>query len=369
LCTILVVDALITDEDAPNYVKLSRSSQTQGLYTKVTGAVVIVSDDAGNSFTLTEKEAGEYWTDTLTFRGEVGKSYTLSITTLDGEEFISNSCLMYPATEIDSVYYDYFETIPEGYSDSYEGINIYVDTPAESASGYRRWIYDEWWKFRIPYPVYAEYVNQTTILPVNVENDVCWSHNSSSNINIHTENIEDGESLHKTLAFLSPQLTNRFQTQYSIEVKQLSISRDEFDFWNAMKLLNDAGGSLFDKQPFTVVGNVRNVSNPNRNALGYFQVSAVSTKQIYITSYDVWLLGLSRYRYECEKFTTSPSDYLPIEVSWDYVFNMAKRGGYTFVSHEVDLGGNLTGLTFVMPYCADCTETGQLDPPDFWEDL
>ena len=92
--SLLVVDALITDEDAPNCVKLSRSSQFQGLYAKVTGAVVVVSDDMGNSFTLTEKDDGEYWTDPAIFRGEVGKSYTLSITTPDGEEFVSNSCLM-----------------------------------------------------------------------------------------------------------------------------------------------------------------------------------------------------------------------------------------------------------------------------------
>lgn len=367
--SLLVVDALITDEDAPNCVKLSRSSQFQGLYAKVTGAVVVVSDDMGNNFTLTEKDDGEYWTDPAIFRGEVGKSYTLSITTPDGEEFVSNSCLMYPAVEIDSIYYGYFEAIPEGYSEPYEGINIYVDSPAESVSGYRRWIYDEWWKFRIPYPVYAEYINDSTILPVNLKNDLCWSHNSSSNINIHHDGTEDRKSLRKTLAFFPSQLTNRFQMQYSIEVKQLSISREEYEFWSSMKLLNETGGNIFDRQPYSVVGNVRNLNNPSKHALGYFQVSAVSVRQMYITSYDIWLLGLSRYRYGCDKFTTSPADYLPIKVSWDYVFNMARRGGYTFVSHEADFNGNLTGLTFVMPHCADCTLNGQLDPPVFWEDL
>ena len=51
----------------------------------------------------------------------------------------------------------------------------------------------------------------------------------------------------------------------------------------------------------------------SKHALGYFQVSAVSVRQMYITSYDIWLLGLSRYRYGCDKFTTSPADYLPIK--------------------------------------------------------
>ena len=73
----------------PQIALLSRSSQFQGLYAKVTGAVVVVSDDMGNSFTLTEKDDGEYWTDPAIFRGEVGKSYTLQHYNPDGEEFVS----------------------------------------------------------------------------------------------------------------------------------------------------------------------------------------------------------------------------------------------------------------------------------------
>ncbi len=355
--SLLVVDALITDEDGANYVKLTRSSQSQGEYESVGGAVVAVSDDSGNSVTLEEKLEGEYWTDPSTFRGEVGRSYVLSITTPDGDEYVSDPCLMYPATGIDSLYYGYYEAIPEGYSDSYGGVNIYIDTPSESASGYRRWIYDEWWKFKVPYPVSAEYINKALVVPVDVENEVCWSHVSSSNINVHRESAEDGSLLSEPIVFIPSQLSSRFQIQYSIEVRQLSISRDEYDFWSAMKLLNDSGGDIFDKQPFSVSGNVRNVNHPSKNALGYFQVSAVDSEQVYITENDIWKLGLWRYLYDCERLS------VPVE---EYYSTLAN--GYTFVSYET-FNGALVGLFFVLPACADCTLSGQLEPPDFWEDL
>ena len=244
---LLVVDALITDEDAPNYVKLSWTSRVEGEYQKAGDALVVISDDSGNSVTLTEKQKGEYWTDPSTFRGEVGKSYTLSIVAENGEEYRSNSCLMYPATEIDSLYYAYYEAVPEGYLDPYEGINIYTSTPAESASGYRRWTYDEWWKFKVPYPSMVEYLSFGRVALIEPKNEICWSHNPSMNIDLHTDIPSERTALNHHILFLPSELSNRFQFQYYIEVKQLSISREEYGFWNAMKLF-ERGGRRYIRQ-------------------------------------------------------------------------------------------------------------------------
>ena len=284
---LLVVDALITDEDAPNYVKLSWTSRIEGEYDKVGNAVVIISDDSGNSFTLKEKERGEYWTDPAIFRGEVGKSYTLSIVAPNGEEYRSNSCLMYPVSEIDSLYYTYHEAVPEGYLDYYKGVNIYVDTPTESASGYRRWTYDEWWKFKVPYAPRAKYMGDGEIIHIKPEKEICWSHNPSKNIDLHIDIPSGKNIINHPVLFLPSELSNRFQFQYCIEVKQLSVSREEYEFWNAMKQLNETGGDIFDRQPYSVAGNVKNLDNPSKNALGYFQVSSVSSKRMYITADNI----------------------------------------------------------------------------------
>lgn len=74
----IVVDALLTDENASNYVSISRTKRT--VYENpvmVSGALVIITDDLGNSTSLLEKSEGIYNTDSIIFRGIAGRSYTL----------------------------------------------------------------------------------------------------------------------------------------------------------------------------------------------------------------------------------------------------------------------------------------------------
>jgi biotin operon repressor len=358
--SMLVVDALITDEDAANYVKLSWAPPLFGFNDKVYGATVIISDDSGNSVTLQEKQMGEYWTDPTTFRGEVGKSYTLTISTFNGDEYQSSSCMMYPAAEIDSLYYSYYESVPDGYLDYYKGVRIFAETPSESVSGFRRWTYDEWWKFSVPYASTVQYVGNNTVIDIKQRKETCWRHNASSDIELYAEIVPESSGLKYPIMFLPSELSNRFQHQYYVEVKQLSISRTEYEFWKAIKALNETGGDIFDRQPYSVVGNVKNLNNPSKNALGYFQVSSVSSKHIYITNNEIIDMGLLPYEYECDLFYASPSTFFDLPTSFDYMYYWGVHHGYALFEYTG------RGLGFVLPFCADCTVSGQLDPPDFW---
>jgi hypothetical protein len=78
--SLLVVDALVTDENTSDYVRLSRTTETPGAEkVPVTGAKVTITDDLGSSIILEERYPGDYRTDSLMFRGAVGRTYTLSI--------------------------------------------------------------------------------------------------------------------------------------------------------------------------------------------------------------------------------------------------------------------------------------------------
>ena len=59
----------------------------------------------------------------------------------------------------------------------------------------------------------------------------------------------------------------------------------------------------------SVPGNIHNKSNPSELVLGYFQVSAVEPKSIYITPDDIAALNLPVYQYECERVEVGPDDY------------------------------------------------------------
>lgn len=75
----IVIEGNITNEAGPYIVKVTKSIKLTetGTYPTVDDAVVTISDDAGNSETLTPKGNGTYQTNSLT--GVEGRTYTLTV--------------------------------------------------------------------------------------------------------------------------------------------------------------------------------------------------------------------------------------------------------------------------------------------------
>jgi hypothetical protein len=161
-------------------------------------------------------------------------------------------------------------------------------------------------------------------------------------------------------------------TEYSILVKQYSLSKDEFNFWDNLKKVNETGGDIFASQPFEVVSNIHNISNPDEKVLGYFQVSAVKQKRKYIYFEDMVNLQLPFFHYDCTSFARGPQDYPPTVPPWtfDVVYaGFPPTSGYIFVEPIIDPATHmLERLVFSTPVCANCELTGSTTKPDFWID-
>jgi|WetSurMetagenome_2_1015567.scaffolds.fasta_scaffold53406_2 hypothetical protein len=371
--SLLVVDALLTDENASNYVVLTRTKNSSfEEVEKETGAEVSITDDTGKKAILNETTEGVYKTDSLTFRGETGKTYTLNIKTIDGEEFKSDPCLLSPVKDIDSVYYGPYNEVID--AETHQGLRIYVDSEGESDCNFYRWTYDEWWKFSVPYPKKFNYVNDSTFTPCSQINQVCWSHHKSYDIDIKSTLAEGTNSFKKLpVLFIDPQKSNRLLIQYYIRVKQMSISAKEYEFWNQLKQISEAGGDIFDRQPFQIAGNIHNVRNSDENVLGYFQVSGVKSSGIYITKAEADKINIPEYNYECKYDIKGPQDY-PIDPgdpppTLDDINFWFTWAGYVFVEPVIQSGFAQTRLVFALPFCTDCTLEGSLKKPDFWVDM
>ena len=88
--SLLVVDGLVTDENAPYTIKLSRTYQDKdALPVMVTNAEVNVKDNNGNISAFMEVAQGIYRSDPDHFIGKTGETYTLHIKTNDGLEYRS----------------------------------------------------------------------------------------------------------------------------------------------------------------------------------------------------------------------------------------------------------------------------------------
>ena len=367
--SLLVVDAMLTDEDAPAYVRLTRTTETlDERLPMVTGASVSITDDLGNSTSLGEVAAGVYQSDILNLRGTAGREYTLRIRTKDGKEYESNSCPLNEARDIDTVYFGHASQIADN-GEEQQGIRIYIDSKDPSEHRYYRWAYEEWWKFSIPYPVTHKYFNQDSIVPIPIENLTCYKNRKSDEVLIQfSDPAINGEFIKKPVCFIASDKSDRLLIQYCIQVSQYAISEHEYEFWRLTKEISESGGDIFDKQPFPIISNIHCVSDPGENVVGYFQVCGVRKKMIYIKGSEITALGLQPYHYTCDMILKGPQDFLG-GMTFDRIYHNFTMIGYNFVAPQYLGSIMLDRLMFLDKNCSDCTRTGSPDKPDFWVDL
>lgn len=98
----LVVEAIVHDSLGDNLVKLSKSkpfNDNNVGFETVSGAVVVITDNLGNSFTFTEATAGNYNCPTL--EGITGRAYFLTVN-VSGKVVTAQS-VMNPKVNLDSL--------------------------------------------------------------------------------------------------------------------------------------------------------------------------------------------------------------------------------------------------------------------------
>ena len=373
--SLLVVDGLITNSDNSSTIRLSRTfQQVSSGPSVVSDANVYITDDTDNRISLANKGNGIYKTDSLEFKGIPGRTYVLHVQTTDGEEFESDPCMMYPVQEIDSIYFEKDQQFFSNGTQAAEGIMIYLDSKGGLGNPYYRWTFDETWKFKVPYPKMYDYIktpgkpNAPVFRPVKEVKEFCWKNNQSGEVLIRSiGEVNDGKVMKQPVSFIATGQTDRLLIQYSILVKQYSVSKQEYDFWNNLKQVNETGNDIFAKQPYSVISNIHNTKNPNERVLGYFQVSAISQKRKYILFRDVALTGLHFYSYPCQTQAYSPIDFGigPPPRTWDDVIWYMTTNGSNFTFIE-PMGGK---LVFTSPECANCELTGTSSKPVFWVDL
>jgi len=273
---------------------------------------------------------------------------------------------MIPIQGIDSIYYTKSNELVD--TETQEGIRIFIDSKGKSDCNYYRWTYEEWWKIDVPNPKKYNFVDEFTFTECSPIKKICWGHEHSHDIIIKSS----VSGISNPILFVASNETSRLLIQYFIKVRQFSISKGEYEFWDLMKQVSESGGDIFDKQPFQISGNIHNINNPDEQVLGYFQVSGAREVSRYITKKEIEELGLSHYSYPCNTIVVGPKD-IPTEgnmppPSIGTIYAMYSSGDLVFIEPLWGAEG-VESLVFSAPLCADCTKSGSLKKPDFWVDI
>jgi hypothetical protein len=340
--SLVVVDGMITDAREIYTIKLSYSLplNEQSTLKPITGAGVRVTDDIGNSYYMAETSPGSYSSDSSVFRGEIGRKYTLHIQTA-GNNYESFPMQLIPVPAIDSVYWQKVTIKDRDPLTGFpiEGCQIYLDSRDRGEDcKFFRWNFAETWEFHLPY---------------FVPNKVCWITENSYTINIKsTANLSENSISRLPLYFIS-NTSDRLSVKYSIDVKQYSISQDEYNYWGKIRDISQNVGGLYDIVPASVSGNMICVDNPQEEVLGYFSVSAVSSKRLFVEDYFYGLVN---------QYLSCPDDTI--------FGGGAIQGENTSVWVIIDhtLGPPIYRVITYQRGCADCRVRGSNVRPPFWDD-
>ncbi|MCG8319145.1 MAG: DUF4249 domain-containing protein [Cytophagales bacterium] len=284
----LVVQGYISDVPAKNRetggdespyfkVKLSLSSPVSNIRDHpIKDATVMLLDDQENQQELTPSFDGEYFLYDEDFKAVEGRSYFIRISTADGNVYESQPQRLQKSLPTGPAKYridsrlNLVEISDQSEVVTLEGISVYVDLPQNSSQEpvYYLWELVPAWIFK------------ASLLPDGHPNKTCWVTNIYylDEVVIHQDKFGQG-SYPKELFFLEAETNTRLQYDFSVLIRQFSLNKETFEFWEDIKKQNERVGSIFDPPPFSIRGNLFNVNYPDDRVLGYFSVVGESTQR------------------------------------------------------------------------------------------
>jgi hypothetical protein len=356
----LVVEGYVSDREETYVVRLTRSRRLDADEPIAeTGAAVKILENGNIEHMLVESTGGVYMSKAGNFVGKVGAEYTLDIVTLAGQHYQSSTERMIKTPPIDSVYFEREVRFTDVEDLLVDGIKILVDThDPTNSTRYYKWEWKEDWEYKASYPNSYGWVPGDRITdpghPVfnPSPNVFCYNTNSSKQVLIASTNTLEKDVLSRFEIKYVNTLGRELVSLYSILVKQYAISENAYKYWRELKGLSESQGTLFDKQPYALPGNVGNLNDPEEVVLGYFEALSVDEERIFIRREQLKELD----------FPTNACYYEKVDsVNYWTVQDYLDQGYLIY-----GVGGFLTAFVHMVPRdCADCTYHGSLEKPDY----
>jgi hypothetical protein len=212
---------------------------------------------------------------------KAGQRYRLHFETLTQTGTISNTfesdwlepC---PAPTIDALTY----SKNDGFDELWIGLTMHCN-----GSHHFRWSFSEDWEYHsdlytnLKYNPEERSIGQYPFGEPNLY--YCWKQANSPKINIFST-ANQTEDRFEELAFHTIPVTDqRLQVMYKITVRLEAMSEAAYNYWYNMQQISEGQGSIFSPTPSEMASNVRCISDPDLQVMGYINAAAQAEAVMY----------------------------------------------------------------------------------------
>lgn len=277
----LVVYGRITNGTLGNEIALSRSTMAGLPPRAVSGALIELLDDQGNTGRYIEGEEGTYNFDgSLT--GIPGQAYHVRIQLADGTVYESVPEIMPELSARDTLKYvlqDIEEISSQGVSTTRSVITIFADTEIMDPRTdlFIKWNIEEVYSFQqafLPLHNFPFYNRNTCYVREELEQQRVLLYDGSE---LRATSIADQRVVDRTI-------DDDFRGVHYFNYIQQSLTAGAHNFWQGLDRNVNRVGSIFDQPPGALSTNLFNVNDPAEDVLGYFEVMAADTARLRITN-------------------------------------------------------------------------------------
>ncbi|MDO4955923.1 MAG: DUF4249 family protein [Bacteroidales bacterium] len=246
-------------------------------------------------------------------------------------------------------------------------VDIMVSTQDPQGLCYLLWQVDEYWEIRTPYssrwtyqvepgedPYDDKAKGHYVLLTSDQYTNHGWRHETNLTDFATNEDYANG-AITKRCICQRDHLDHRFQNRCLVRVKQMAISKEEYEYRNLMLNQTSNVGDLFSQMPTELPTNI--ISLGQTKGIGYIGVRGrTSTMEMYINGSDV------DYK-STDHPSTLPSDKVYASP------NRMMLEGYSIFSHNPDTGETIWTFAWCVDYHDNYWNgTDAMERPDFWKD-
>lgn len=292
----IVIDGSVTEGTGPFAIRLRETASTDRITYPVSGALITLFDDAGNSGAYQESadDPGRYILPSGGMTGIPGRAYHVEIEMPNGRIYQSEPETMPRLAGVqDSIYFEF------GFKDFLNDIgnpvtkpvvNAYINAAIDQQPGedlFFKWDVEE------------VYLLSPTDFPDPFGSipPPCFVYEYPSGQDFQLFDGRESRSAAVQGLRVATQIVGfNFTEKHYFSVYQIGMTEKAFDYWSKIRQTVANVGTIFDTPPAPVQGNVFNPSDPDETVLGYFGVEARDTIRAYVLPSDLHVTVLK----ECE---------------------------------------------------------------------